>query len=439
MAGTANALQRHGNRARRADLADKIDVADVDAELERRSRDEHAHFAGFQLAFGSQAQLAREAAVMGGNCFFSEAFGEMVRDAFGKPPRIDEDQRGTMLQDERGDAVVNFAPHLVGGDRAEFALGDFDRDVQAAAVTGIDDYGVRPAIAGKKVRDGLDRLLRGGKADADGRMLEQGFEPLERKRQMRAAFIVGDGVDFIHDHGFDVAQDGAASLGGEQDVERFGRGNENVRRPHQHVAAFVHQGVAGTHADANFGHQQAAFGGFAKNFAQRDLEIFLDVVAEGLQRRDVQNFRLISQRTGKSFADQPVDAGEKGGERFAGAGRRGNYRGFPGEDLRPAELLRLGGRSEALQEPFADDGMGPVECARSAGVRCEEVGSGIGGSHLLIVTRRRTKCEEHRKSAVERRSLEVISPAAVFHVRLYVCVCARAESACFAEASSSSA
>ena len=121
-----------------------------------------------------------------------------------------------------------------------------------------------------------------------GRMREQGFEPLERKREMSAALVVGDGVDFVHDHGLDVAQDGAALFGGEQDVERFRRGDQNVRRPRQHGAAFVHQGVAGAHADANLGHQQAALGGFAKNFAERDFEIFLDVVAQRLQRRDVQ-------------------------------------------------------------------------------------------------------------------------------------------------------
>ena len=126
---------------------------------------------------------------------------------------------------------------------------------------------------------------------------------------MGTALVVGHGVDFIHDNRFDVAQDGAASLGREQDVERFGRGDENMRRPHQHIPPFVHQGVAGAHTHANFGHQQAALGSFAKNFAQRDFEIFLDIVAQRLQRRDVQNFGRVLQCTGKRFADQLVDAG----------------------------------------------------------------------------------------------------------------------------------
>ena len=48
----------------------------------------------------------------------------------------------------------------------------------------------------------------------------------------------------------------------------------------QHIAALVRQGVAGAHADADFGHQVTALHSFAKNFGQRELEIFLDVVAQ---------------------------------------------------------------------------------------------------------------------------------------------------------------
>ena len=45
MAGPADALQERGDRARRADLAHEVDVADVDAQLQRRRGDDR-----FQLA-----------------------------------------------------------------------------------------------------------------------------------------------------------------------------------------------------------------------------------------------------------------------------------------------------------------------------------------------------------------------------------------------------
>ena len=73
-----------------------------------------------------------------------------------------------------------------------------------------DDDRIRPAVAGKEMSDFFDRLLGRGKPDAHRRTIGQRLQPFERKRQMRAALVVGDRVDFIDDDGFDVAQDGAA-------------------------------------------------------------------------------------------------------------------------------------------------------------------------------------------------------------------------------------
>ena len=211
----------------------------------------------------------------------------------------------------------------------------------------VDDDRRGAVAAGKELRHQLDGLLRGGKADAHGRALEQGFEAFERKRQMRAALVVGDGVNFVHDYGVHAAQNGAAFLRRQQDVERFGRGHQNVRRTRQHRAALVHQRVAGAHADANFRHQQAALAGHLQNFAERNFQIFLDVVAEGLERRNVEHFGAVVERAAKRLAHQSVDAGQKRRQRFARAGGRGDEGGMPGEDVRPALFLRLGGRSRS--------------------------------------------------------------------------------------------
>ena len=78
MARTADALQERGDRARRADLADEIDVADVDAELERRGRDERAQFAALEALLGVEAKLLGEAAVMRGDRFLAEPLAEML-------------------------------------------------------------------------------------------------------------------------------------------------------------------------------------------------------------------------------------------------------------------------------------------------------------------------------------------------------------------------
>jgi hypothetical protein len=61
--GAADALQQRRDAARRADLADEIDVADVDAELERRGRDERRSPPAFSRS-RRRGALLRQAAVV---------------------------------------------------------------------------------------------------------------------------------------------------------------------------------------------------------------------------------------------------------------------------------------------------------------------------------------------------------------------------------------
>ena len=57
MPGSADPLQCDRDRSRRADLADEIDRADVDAELERRRGDDGLELAGLELLFGFSRSL----------------------------------------------------------------------------------------------------------------------------------------------------------------------------------------------------------------------------------------------------------------------------------------------------------------------------------------------------------------------------------------------
>ena len=60
-------LQEARDRARRAELADQIDLADIDAELERGGRDQRLELAALQALLGVEPLLLREAAVMRGD------------------------------------------------------------------------------------------------------------------------------------------------------------------------------------------------------------------------------------------------------------------------------------------------------------------------------------------------------------------------------------
>jgi hypothetical protein len=70
---------------------------------------------------------------------------------------------------------------------------------------------------------------------------------------VRAALVVGDGVDLVDDDGADVAEVLARFGRGEQEVEGLGRGDEDVGRVAQHARALAGEGVAGADAGADGG------------------------------------------------------------------------------------------------------------------------------------------------------------------------------------------
>ena len=93
--------------------------------------------------------------------------------------------------------------------------------------------GLEPA---QEPRDLIERTLRGGQADALGRLLGELVQPFERQREVRAALGGRQGVDLVDDHPPDAAQ-GLASLRREHQVERLRRGDEDVGRVRHQRAA----------------------------------------------------------------------------------------------------------------------------------------------------------------------------------------------------------
>ena len=83
-----------------------------------------------------------------------------------------------------------------------------------------------------------------------------------------------------------------------------------------------------------------------------------------------RRLRVRLKLAGEGFAEELVDADEKGGEGFAGAGGRGDECGVAGEDGGPAFDLRLGGGAESGEEPLLNDGVGPCESFCRSGVGC---------------------------------------------------------------------
>src|SRR5215471_17834824 len=92
----------------------------------------------------------------------------MQSQSFGQPSRVDEDERRAMFQRQRGESIVDLAPHLIAGHRAEFGRRNFDREIELASMPNVDNRGSWPVRACQKVRNQLNRLLCGRKSYAGG-------------------------------------------------------------------------------------------------------------------------------------------------------------------------------------------------------------------------------------------------------------------------------
>ena len=185
--------------------------------------------------------------------------------------------------------------------------------------------------------DLLERPLGRGQADPLQRLLDQPLEPLDRDGEVRAALRPCHGVHLVEDEGLDAAQV-VARAGGQQQVERLGGRDQDVRRLAQHRRPFLLRRVAGADGDI----ERAVQAG------QRAAQVPLDVVVERLERRDVQQAETLPGRL-----LQPVDPVQERRQRLARAGRRLDERMAAAGDRGPAELLRRSRLREGALEPGA--------------------------------------------------------------------------------------
>jgi hypothetical protein len=110
---------------------------------------------------------------------------------------------------------------------------------------------------------------------------------------MRPTLVICHRVNFIDDDRLDRPQNFAAPRRRQQDVQRLRRRHQNLWWPHQHRSPIFRERVARAHSRSNCRHQQPTLSCELQNLAQRRFQVFLNVVSESLQRRDVHNFNLI--------------------------------------------------------------------------------------------------------------------------------------------------
>ena len=197
-------------------------------------------------------------------------------------------------------------------------------------------------------------------------MLRQPAETFDGERQVRAALVRRNGVQFVEDQRACALERLASAFGREQNEQRLGGRDQHVRGSACVDRAFLLWRIAGAHGDADIRQRRAPFGGDLGYLLQRTGEVALDVVRQRLQRRDVNDLCSVRQAAiAQGLFHEHVQAREKRSQRLAGAGRRSDERMTPGCNGRPALGLRVRGRAKAPLEPRLDNRMKRSYCHRA--------------------------------------------------------------------------
>jgi len=249
----------------------------------------------------------------------------------GQPPRVGEHDRAVVRADEVDDPALDGRPDA----RALFGVGacrrdlveaahifhrDHNAEVQLLARARLDDR--HRAAAAQERCDLVERPDGRRKTDPLSRRREQLVQPLERKCEVRAALRAGDGVDLVDDDGIDVAE-GVARLRRQEQEQRLGRADQDVRGSRQHPASVLRRRVAGPNPDDD----------------RRELD------------PETRRGRLdAGQRNGGR--GQPVDRPQESRKGLAGAGGRHDQGVLARGDGFPGAGLCLGGAVEGGPEPL---------------------------------------------------------------------------------------
>ena len=289
VASAPRALQSDRNRARRANLANQINRPDINSQFQRSRRHQRANFPGLEFSLDRQPPLARQTAVMRRDRVLSENRREMMADALGQSPRVHKNQSRAMLLNEVRNSACKSRPTFRLKRRGPTRSMELPPRGPIGAAAQFPRWRVpagrfRQETARSPQSVSASRKVRCASSDCPVSASSRSSESARCEPRLSSAIAWISSTITV----FTVRRHFAALFGGQQNVKRFRRRDQNMRRPLLHRAALVHQRVAGAHGRANFRHQISALPRKLQNFAQRRVQIFLNVVAECFQRRNVQ-------------------------------------------------------------------------------------------------------------------------------------------------------
>ncbi len=259
----------------------------------------------------------------------SEPQRELVCDAFGQLPGVDEDEGGAMGEHVLGDPVEHVGELGPARHRLELRPRQLDGHIEVAAVSAVDDGGRRPGRVGtgEQTGDRVEWAL--GRREADALELptcgrDDVVETLEGEGEMGPALVTGQGVDLVDDDSVDPGQHGSGGSGREEQVQRLRRGHEEIRGVLHHGGAIGRRRVPGPRRDPHFWPGEAQPVRLGGDAGQGHLQVGVHIGGQRPQRRDVDHTGSVAGpvvgQPGGMFPVGGIDRHEKAGQGLAGAG-----------------------------------------------------------------------------------------------------------------------
>ena len=402
-----DALQPPRHRTRRLDLQHEVDRAHVDAQLQRAGGDDAAQQAGLEHLLDLLALIARDGAVVRAHqglrrrarrslWLVEEVAGRRGRgrivdalsQALAQAAAVGEHDGGAVGADQlhqarhdgRPDAALLLREHLDrrgrrrgrrqlarGGatsgplarrrrGRGEGALAlrpfhllhrHLDGEIEAGHLAGVDD--ADRTVAAEVTRHLLQRSLGGRQSDALRLAPDERLQPLQRERQVHPTLARRQCVDLVDNHRLDAGER-TPRLGAEHEVQRLGRGHQDVARVARDLPALALRSVTGTHRHPHVAQRHAQPLGGPPDAHQRRAQVALHVIGKRLERRDIQR----THRRGRArFQPQrAVEAEEKRRQRLAAPRRSSQQRMLPGSNARPPGHLHPSRPRERRSKPL---------------------------------------------------------------------------------------
>ena len=179
---------------------------------------------------------------------------------------------------------------------------------------------------------------------------------------MGAALRWDEGVNLVDDDGGDGSKSGDG-FGGEQKVERFWGGDEDIGGMAAKTGTLGLRCVASADGDVRGAKRGAGAAGNSGDALKRCAKVALDVYREGFEGTDVDNVAGLAGDglwilcVGGRVKHETVETPEEGGEGFSGSSGSEDECALTARDGGPAEALWRGGCAEGGAEPLGGEGM----------------------------------------------------------------------------------